>query len=91
MVCNRAERPRSYTIQTETGQKYRRNRRDIMKYPRKQTHIQQQEQLAVDDQPRNEIDYDTEQHDEAATIDPTKTVTRSGRTVKMPERYGFEG
>jgi hypothetical protein len=91
VVCNRAEQPRSYTIETETGQRYRRNRRDIMEYPGKQIHIQQQEHPTAADQPRNEIDYDTEQHDKAATIDPTKTVTRSGRTVKMPERYGFEG
>ena len=89
VVCNRAEQPRSYTIETETGQKYRRNRRDIMKYPEKQIPIQQQEQPAAADQPRKVTD-DTEQHDKAATIAPAKTVTRSGRTVKTPERYGFE-
>ena len=86
-ATNRATR--SYTVETEAGQKYGRNRRHIMKYPEPQVPVQQPQEPSAADQHQSEAEDSAEHHIQTQVIEPTPTVTRSGRTIKQPERYGY--
>ena len=73
--------PRSYTVTTPAGQELRRNRRHVKEAPSDNKWLSHQASKPED----SKLMAGKEMQN------PSKpgTVTRSGRTVKPPERYGF--
>ena len=78
---------RSYLVQTENGVIRRRNRRHIRPTRRKKPDIAHDVNYD-DDQPENvEDDYDANPPaDDAPSTSTATRTTRSGRTVKPPDR-----
>ena len=94
VVTNTSE-PRSYIVRTEAGE-YRRNRRHLLKVP--DTNSEEANEPIM---PTKDLMKEPSKTDSVPTIQdnpptaqmnqtPNQYVTRSGRTVKPPQRYGDE-
>lgn len=87
-VESKADTPRSYNIQTDKGQKLRRNRRHLMKT--KENRIPEQQEIFYDCQEEIQSDktaiYDKYTSDSVSQNDSRK-FTSSGREVKIPKKY----
>lgn len=84
MVKNKADTPRSFNVKTERGN-LRRNRRHLIKTNENPDDINVEQDVFYDCQTPDE------QVDQTPVLENQDTqayVTRSGRTVNKPNRYG---
>ena len=88
-VTEKHPSPRSYVVENENGQHYRRNRRHLRPTP-----TRSQSETTSTPSTSDSVTSDQDARENGTTTTPTPTQlttttykTRSGRTVKMPDRY----
>ena len=85
VVVQKADTPRSYHVQTQRGS-YRRNRKHLMKTNENPTNIDRD--LDFDDQGGEQVENNTQSIEPQENASGAKPyVTRSGRVVRIPERF----
>ena len=82
-VTEKHPSPRSYVVENENGQQYRRNRRHLRPTPAR-SQSETTSTPSTSDQDARENDTTTTTPTQLTT---TTYKTRSGRTVKMPDKY----
>ncbi|KAH3888824.1 hypothetical protein DPMN_012863 [Dreissena polymorpha] len=83
-VVEKHDKPRSYIVESDTGQKYRRNRRHLKptKATFKNSFVEDNDSAMLTEEPLV-VDPPASVVQSA----PTSTTIRSGRIVKVPSKY----
>ena len=86
-VESKAKTPRSYVIQTERGQKLRRNRRHLLKTTENHSNEPEIFYDCQQEVSNNNNSSSDEQSSNTVPQDDSKKYTSSGREVKLPKRF----
>lgn len=86
-VESKAGTPRSYVVQTERGQKLRRNRRHLLKTTENRADEPEIFYDCQEDVPSSDMSNSGEQSSTNDSLHTSKKFTSSGREVKIPKRF----